>query len=307
MPFFNKYEKIREMIKREYKIDDEGNLNQENFEIKNWKKRKTRNFCVVIKILAEYGPTSIGKIIELDPFSKNMKYANRYRGICSILEGRENNGKKDVKGLIEKKIVQKTTKDSKNTYHLTIFGIFLAIDLFLNPFVVSSWLSGSYRKKESAKHSLKLLENIAKNYSNSLPLIFGKWNELKNHNIDLSLIQQIIHPNSKLQIQGIQSLSNMHSFSVIFDTYEKQITAEFYYNVLIFHFHEIDYKSIEKQLGTDILIFLKNLIKIIWYKTKIDHLDIIYKEAFFANDKIKRKKTHTEINNLEMKVLQIKI
>ena len=61
MPFFNEYEKIREMIKREYKIDDEGNLNQENFEIKNWKKRKTRNFCVVIKILAEYGPTSIGK------------------------------------------------------------------------------------------------------------------------------------------------------------------------------------------------------------------------------------------------------
>ena len=112
MPFFNEYEKIREMIKREYKIDDEGNLNQENFEIKNWKKRKTRNFCVVIKILAEYGPTSIGKIIELDPFSKNMKYANRYRGIYSILEGRENNGKKDVKGLIEKKIVQKTTMNT---------------------------------------------------------------------------------------------------------------------------------------------------------------------------------------------------
>jgi len=307
MSFFEEYEEMKKIIMKEYKINDEGNLNQENFERKDWKKPKTRNFCVIVKILAEYGPSSISEIIKLDPFSKDKEWRIRYRGILSILEGRTNNGKKDVKGLIEKKLVKKITKDDENTYHLTIFGIFLAIDLFLNPFVVSSWLSGSYRKKESAKHSLKLLENIAKNYSNSLPPIFGKWNKLKNCNIDLSLIQQILHPNSKLQTQGIQTLSNMHSFSVIFDTYEKQITAEFYYNVLIFHFHEIDYKLIEKQLGTDVLIFLKNLIKIIWYKTKIDHLDIIYKEAFFANDKIKRKKTHTEINNLEMKVLQIKI
>ena len=308
MRFFEEYEKIRELIMRRYKIDNEKNLNQENFEKINWEKPVTRNFCMVIRILAENGPTSIGKIMKLDPFSKNMVYKYRYRGIYSILEGRKKGDRQDVKGLIEKKLVQNELgKHGEKTYHLTLFGIFLAIDLFVDPYAVSLWLLGINSKKESAKYSLKLLDNIAKNYSNSLPLIFGKWNELKNYNIDLSLIQQILHPNSKLQKQGIQSLSNMHSFSVIFDTYEKQITAEFYYNVLIFHFHEIDYKLIEKQLGIDILIFLKNLIKIIWYKTKIDHLDIIYKEAFFVNDKIKRKKTHTEINNLKMKVLQIKI
>lgn len=307
MSFFEEYEKMREMIMKEYKIDNKKNLNQENFEKTKWKNPKTRNFCVLIKILAENGPTSIGKIMELDPFSKNMKYIIRYRGIYSILEGRMNGVKKDVKGLIEKKLVQKIVKDDKNTYHLTLFGIFLAIDLFVDSFAVSAKLSGSYVKRESAKHSLKLLENIAKNYSNSLPLIFDKWNELKKYNIDLSLVQQILHPNSKLQIQGIQSLTNMHSFSIIFDTHEKQITAEFYYNILMFHFHEINYELIGKQLGNDILCFLKNLIKIIEYKTKVDYLDIIYKETFFDNDKIKRKKTQTEIKNLQMKALEIKI
>ena len=48
---------------KEYKINDEGNLNQENFERKDWKKPKTRNFCVIVKILAEYGPSSISEIM----------------------------------------------------------------------------------------------------------------------------------------------------------------------------------------------------------------------------------------------------
>jgi len=164
MQFFNEYEEIKKTITREYKINDEGNLNRKKFESKNWKKSKTRNFCVIVKILAENGPTSISKIIKLDPFSKDKKYANRYRGILSILEGRMINGKKDVKGLIEKKLVQKIPKDNdiENTYHLTIFGIFLAIDLFLNPFVVSSWLSGSYRKKRICKTFTKIIRKYSK-------------------------------------------------------------------------------------------------------------------------------------------------
>jgi len=289
-------------------MDNAKNLIRENFDKLNWENPTNRNFSVVIRILAGNGPTSIGKIMEMDPFSKNMKYATRYRGIYSILEGRKKGEKKDVKGLIEKKLVRKElVKDSENTYELTLFGIFLAIDLFIDPFAIASYRLGINNKKESITYSLKLLENIVKNYSNSLPLIFGKRNELKNLKIDLSLIQQILHPNSKLQIQGIQTLSNMHSFSIIFDTYEKQITAEFFYNILIFHFHEIDYKLIEKQLGADIMNFFKKLIRILEYKTKIDHLDVLYKEAFLSNDKIKRKKTRTEINNLQMKTLEIKI
>ena len=173
MTFLEEYSGLLDKIRKDYKIPKNKNFQQRKFEKMNWNRGRERNFFTMIKILAENGPCSISKIIELDPFSKVDKKIEYRRQVFYRL----------TKHTTKKKIIKRGNSNEKGeiTYHLDLFGIFLAIEFFVDPFGLYCVLIDINMKKIEGVKSLEFVDILAKNYHDSLPLIFGKWDELKNN------------------------------------------------------------------------------------------------------------------------------
>lgn len=145
-------------------------------------KPRMKNFLSILMILAENGQCTAREITEKDGFSplKKAKF-NRQKQYSRIIEG----SKPDkIRGLIDRflvkegknKLVSKPTKQ----YMLTIYGILYVLHIF-DCF--------SEKTKDGTLKST-LIDSIAKNYSNQIPLIFGKWNFLKKNNFDLKILEK---------------------------------------------------------------------------------------------------------------------
>ncbi|BDQ30600.1 hypothetical protein [Nitrosopumilus zosterae] len=143
----------------------------------------------IVKILAEHGPSTISEIVEKDGFPQEKKRKlTRHKIYSRIIEGSKD-GK--VKGLLPHNILHVaekvlTSKPSKK-YELSYYGIFLAIRVFAQDdfsLVNNMEKIGRDRFDEVQKQfitdNMIFLENLAKNYSIFLPLIFGKWEFIKN-------------------------------------------------------------------------------------------------------------------------------
>lgn len=189
MLFSHEYSQILSSTDSEYSIPNEKRFQQRKFKQVIWRNIKTKNFSYIIKVLAENGTSTISEIAEYDDLSKNQNKAKNRKGVYSrIIIGSKTD---NVVGLITKRLVEEDESVLKSkptkTFKLTIFGIFYAIHLFskkipkIHASISFSEYEDSIFKDNSDAYSQKsILKAIVENYSDALPLIFGKWDLLKN-------------------------------------------------------------------------------------------------------------------------------
>jgi len=301
--FLEKYRKLSDIIKREYKVDyDDVSFQQRQFEKKVWNRAKERNFYMTLKILAENGSMTIKEIFQLDPFYKDEKWSSKYKTYYRLLNGEK---KDNAVGLIEKKIVQRKTvkgSDSDVTYELTLFGIFLAIEFFCN---VKEIMIGMDISKKSVKKSTEILDLIAKNYCHYLPMIFGKWDVVKSINYSFVLIKTIMNPEPKMR-NWMRTLSEMHRFTILFNSDEKQVMGMFYYDFAYSHGVELTQQQ-KKELGTEIIGYIEKILEIASHKTLEEKADIKINEGHIrgmSRDELDA--MYDEVEKLEKESLSFK-
>lgn len=162
---------------------------RKNFQKYYWRDSHQKHLLTILKVLAERGKSTIGEIVESDGFSQEKKRKlNRHKIYSRVLEGSKD-GK--VKGLLPHQIVHVaekivTSKPIKK-YELSYFGIFLAIHVFTrDEFSLTDYMDKITREKydeynkEFVSENLRFLNNLAKSYTHFLPLVFGKWDFIKN-------------------------------------------------------------------------------------------------------------------------------
>jgi len=175
------YQAILKETDKEYyfpgNVHDIKNL---NFKKIRWKNPKIRNFLAIMKVLAERGACTAHEITDFDGFSDRKKdRENRQKIYSRIIEGSKTD---KVNGLISKRLVKKSgsikvPKPAKK-YKLTIFGILYVIHIF-----------SCYTERSNGISNKPLIEHISQNYSDALPLIFGKWNFLKKNLFDIKVLE----------------------------------------------------------------------------------------------------------------------
>lgn len=130
------------------------------------------NKIKIIKYLAIKGSSStwdIGKIFQKATKDSGENYARR------IILGRKSRGK-EISGLIDLGIIDKIKLDDGGVnYHLSVYGLLFAIKLF--DFSTKEWKS------------------LAKNNSDTFPVIFDKIDYLQKNKIDLNILKIIAEGN----------------------------------------------------------------------------------------------------------------
>ena len=179
-----------EYLGKNYRLNDSSISNRELRGIR-WKDSKTKHFVTIIKILAEKGSCTIREIVENDGFSKVANKVSARQDIYSrVINGSKSLG---IVGLKSKGLIAKDSQVMKskptNQYKLSWLGIFYAIRIFTPelPLVGDSEYEPRIKIKqgkiseEDSIYKDSILEVLAKNYSDDLPLIFGKWEFLKKN------------------------------------------------------------------------------------------------------------------------------
>lgn len=186
--FVNDYKIVQNLTDLSYKIPKE-----ERFRKRKWKHarpldKKSRNFAIVIRALAEKGSSTIKDIVNTDGyFESKIKLEDPEDTYARIINGNKTN---KVIGLIEKRLVQNSNSNKNNRpakYRLTLFGVFYAIHIF-SDYYLAKHQDIEFDKEDKPLELFKndpqyrpeksILDAIAKNYSDLLPLIFGKWDFL---------------------------------------------------------------------------------------------------------------------------------
>ena len=130
------------------------------------------NKIKIIKYLAKKGSSStwdIGKTFQKAAKDSGENYARR------IILGRKSRGK-EIPGLIDLGIIDKIKLDDGGVnYHLSVYGLLFAIKLF--DFSTKEWKS------------------LAKNNSDTFPVIFDKIDYLQKNKIDLNILKIIAEGN----------------------------------------------------------------------------------------------------------------
>ncbi|BDQ30589.1 hypothetical protein NZNM25_07700 [Nitrosopumilus zosterae] len=237
--FFDQYKRFIERIGIQYPEPTSTAFRERKFDKVKWSKPEHRNFFTIIKILAERGPSTINEIVESDGLSQQFKPKNsRYITYRRIIVGDK---KTNVTGLIEKGAVTPSKAEDKlhKKYELSHNGILYAIKLFMDLEIV---YSGNYKNMLEMDSNVKwydyskqkefpttIMDIVAKNYSHRLPLIFGKWDYLKNNprvNVYNLYDLTIIKPDSKMLLSD--SISGNTKYSITFNTFDGDITLGFY-------------------------------------------------------------------------------
>lgn len=178
------YNAIKKNTDKEYGLpSSNSDILYQNFKNVRWKNQKIKNFLAIMKIIAEKGSCTAHEIAKFDDYSKRKKDLIKRQKIYSrIIEGSRTD---KVPGLISKRLVKQsgsimTSKPTKK-YRLTIFGILYIFHIFS---------CFKKRKKDNETKSDPLIKDIVESYSDQLPLIFGKWNFLKNNSFDLFVLEK---------------------------------------------------------------------------------------------------------------------
>lgn len=237
--FFDNYNRFIERIEGQYPAPSSIDFRERRFDKVKWSKPEYRNFFTIIKILAERGSSTINEIVESDGLSQQFKPKNsRYITYRRIIVGDK---KTNVTGLIEKEVVIQSKAEDKlhKKYELSYQGMLYAIRLFMDLEIV---YSGNYKNmlkmdshvrwydySKQKEFPTTIIDIVAKNYSHRLPLIFGKWDYLKNnprvnvyHLYDLAAIR----PGSKILMND--SISANSKYSIVFNTFDGEIALGFY-------------------------------------------------------------------------------
>jgi len=237
--FFDGYSGFIDRVEEQYFAPNSIEFRQRKFDVIRWSKSEYRNFFTIIKILAERGASTINDIVEHDGMSQQFKNKqSRYISYRRIILG---DNKTQVKGLIEKGAVVAAKAEDKlhKKYELSRFGIFYAIKLFMDLEIV---MSGNY--KNMLKMDLKvrwydyskqlefpttIIDILAKNYSHVMPLIFGKWDYLKNNpRIDVYQLYDLTNVKYNSRILMNDAISANCKHSIAFNTFDGEIALAFY-------------------------------------------------------------------------------
>lgn len=237
--FFDQYKRFIDRIESQYPAPTSIEFRERKFDNIKWSKPEYRNFFTIIKILAERGPSTINEIVEADGLSQQFKPKNsRYITYRRIIVGDK---KSNVTGLIEKEVVTPSKAEDKlhKKYELSYNGILYAIKLFMDFEIISS---GNYKNMLEMDSNVRwydyskqkefpttIMDIIAKNYSHRLPLIFGKWEYLKNNpRVNVYYLYDLtrIRHDSKMLMND--SISTNTKYSITFNTYDGDITLGFY-------------------------------------------------------------------------------
>ncbi len=175
------YSKLREKCDLEYNRPTGNNFIIREFNGIRWHNPRSKNFFIIIKVLAENGYCTINEIKDNDGLQQTPKKRKKRHDIYDRLM-RGEPGK--FQGLVDKWIVE--VEDEKNwkikrnnRYRLTLFGMLYAIHLFsedLGYHVVTKYNDQiQYKIKSTTKYKKKILDVLVENYSDKLPLIFKRW------------------------------------------------------------------------------------------------------------------------------------
>lgn len=237
--FFDFYTKFVTKMDEQYSTPTSKEFRNREFDKVKWANPKSKNFFTVIKILAERGPSTIKEIVKNDGCSQQFKPKySRYITYRRIILGDKN---LKVTGLKEKgAVVESKAEDKLNKkYELSYQGILYAIRLFMDLEIV---MSGNYRNMLQMDSKIRwynyskqiefpttIIDILAKNYSHRIPLVFGKWEYLKNNPridvyqlFDLSVVKQ----GSKILMNDM--ISANCKYSIDFNTFDGDIALGFY-------------------------------------------------------------------------------
>lgn len=165
---------------------------EERFRKRRWKHarplgKKSRNFAIIIRALAEKGTCTIKDIANNDYFGDKIMLKDPEDTFGRVINGNKTD---NSIGLIEKRLVQNSNSNKNKRpakYRLTLFGVFYAIHIF-SSYYLKKHLDVEFDKEDEPFEVSKndpvyrpektILDTIAKNYLDLLPLIFGKWDFL---------------------------------------------------------------------------------------------------------------------------------
>lgn len=188
MLFVNRYKIVQKLTDSSFQLPKEERFRKRKWEYVRWRNTNSGHFPNIIRVLAEKGNCTI------DDIARNYSFPNKKKNLKDLKNAirRTINGSKadKARGLIEKGLVQKS-KSLKNKrpskYRLTLFGVFYAIHIF-SDYYLKKHLDVKFDKEDESLEVFKndpayrpektILDTIAKNYPDLLPLIFGKWDFL---------------------------------------------------------------------------------------------------------------------------------
>jgi len=186
------YLRIVDELKAVYSIPPDPHIIERELNKIRWRDTKTRHFLAILKVLSEKGSCTIKDIVDNDGFSRSSNRVKARQDMYSrMIKG---NSSQKIPGLISRFLVVEdgTIMKSKPTakYKLSLFGILYSIRVFskINTRIAPQIEheenieikdnSGSSSESEIKK---SILDELAKNYEETLPLIFGKWNFWKKN------------------------------------------------------------------------------------------------------------------------------
>ena len=252
--FFNQYLRLVDRIEEQYPAPNSIEFRQRKFHAVKWSKPEYRNFFTIIKILAERGPSTIKDIVEHD--ERTTKFKNTYSRYISYRRIILGDKKTQVKGLVEKGVVVPAKSEDRlhKKYELSHMGIFYAIRLFMDTEIV---VSGNYKNmlrmdskvrwydySKQTEFPTTIIDVVAKNYSHKLPLIFGKWDYLKeNPRIDVYLLFDLTNISYGYSSNILMNpyISANNKYSLDFSSFDAEIALMFYSRQIEMAFYPLEH------------------------------------------------------------------
>ncbi len=238
--FFDRYSLWVDEIESVYFVPGTRNFQRRNIEKVNFHSPQDRRFFTILKILAENGPCTAREILRLTTKNQFEIPYRKEKSYYILLNGR----KKQVISLQERKIVVSSellsSDGREKKFALTYFGIFYVIKLFFGSNIYEYVYPPFKRNRNFSdqKNTQTIIDLIAKNYTWALPLIFGKWEMLKQnkyinaHLLAKFAIEKYFSSDIPLDIfdelneeDTIQDLD--HPFTD--NSFNNEITARFYF------------------------------------------------------------------------------
>ena len=299
------YSKIKEKCDKEYHKPKESNFVARDFDKIEWSNPRSRNFFTIIKVLSENGYCSINEIKDKDGLSQTKENRKKRHDVYDrLIKGEFNK----FTGLLEKGIIEVEDKENwktkrNNRYRLSLFGMLYAIHIFskdhLQDVVNLKYDSQiQYKIKSVTKYKKNILDILVENYSDILPLIFGKWefmisefgtmvNFLVSFAHFTTYFESMLHKRTLINCDVTYTKNWKWKTSGI----AEELTVLVFAHIAI---HEPQYR-IKYEKDKDILDLYEQYIKHLRKKTEDELLVIKIQEASFEGKYDKAKKLDMQL------------
>ena len=239
--FFDRYPLWVDEIESVYFVPKNKDFQRRIFKKGMFYKKQNRRFFSVLKILAENGSCTAREI------SRHYTAKNRpivedqnENDFYQLLNGRKEQSislfERDV--VVSSKLFSEDKREKK--FALSYFGIFYTIKLFFGSNIYEYSYPPFKRNHNFSdqKNSQTIIDIIAKNYPWALPLIFGKWEYLKDnkyinaHYLAKLAIEKYFISNIPLDIfDDLSDDDPIHILDHPFtdNSFNDEITARFYF------------------------------------------------------------------------------